>query len=169
MNILSPGTPILYYGNEVGMTGQAGTDLNLRANMDWNAAAAQAGQPESILNWCKYLIKARKAYPSLRGGYATLATDLGPSKVLAYVRDAGAERVAVVANLTGLVQTVTLTDLTAHGVAPGAAVGAILGDTKNVGSLNGSKYSVTALPPHAVRVLLVAGGTFQGTIHGDIQ
>lgn len=169
LNLLSPGTPIVYYGNEVGMTGQAGTDLNLRAAMDWSAAAAQAGQPESILNWCKYLIQARRAYPALRGGYATLATDLGPGKILAYLRDAGAERVAVVANLTGAVQNAVLTDLTAHGVAPGAPVGAILGDTKNNDSLNGTLYPVAALPPHGVRVLYVGGGAFKGTLHGDIR
>ncbi len=169
LNLLGPGTPIIYYGNEVGMTGASGTDLNLRGPMDWAAVTAQSAQPDSILSWVKYLNRARAAYPALRGGYATLATDLGPSKVLAFIRSAGAERVVVVANLTATVQTAVLTNLTANGVAPGAAVGAILGDTRNNNSLNGTQYTVSALPPFGVRVLHVAGDTFKGTIHGDIQ
>ena len=169
LNLLAPGTPIIYYGNEIGMQGVAGNDQDLRASMDWFQVNIQAAQSDSMLNWTKYLIAARNAYPALRGGYATLATDLGPSKALAYIRDAGTERVVVVANLTAAAETVVLTDLTAHGVAAGATVGAILGDTKNNGSLNGALYTVASLPPYGVRVLHAGGSTFKGTIHGDIQ
>jgi alpha-amylase len=169
LNILSPGTPIIYYGNEVGMTGASGSDVNLRGAMDWAAVTAQTAQPDSILSWVKYLTKARSAYPALRGAYATLATDLGPAKVLAYVRSAGAERVVVVANLTSTVQTAVLTNLTTSGVAAGATVAAILGDTKSNNSLNGTQYTVSALPPYGVRVLHMGGDTFKGNLHGDIQ
>jgi alpha-amylase len=169
LNLLAPGTPILYYGNEVGMTGQSGTDLNLRKPMDWAAVTTQTGQADSILSWCKYLIKARTTYPALRGGYAALATDLGPAKALAYVRDAGAERVFVVANLTGTKETVVVTGLTDHGVAADGAVSAILGDTKNNNSLNGGQYTAVDLPPYGVRVLYAAGAAFKGNLHGDLQ
>ena len=86
LNLLSPNVPIIYYGNEVGMKGRAGTDLDLRQPMDWAAVEAQTAQPDSILSWCRYLTRARAAYPALRGAYATLATDLGPGKALAYLR-----------------------------------------------------------------------------------
>jgi alpha-glucosidase len=168
LNLLAPGTPIIYYGNEVGMTGQSGNDTNLRQPMDWAAAATQATQPDSILSWCKYLIQARTAYPALRGTYATLATDAGPSKAVAYLMTAGSERIAVVANLTGSTQTLALTDLTAHGVAAGAPVQAVLGDLKNVTALAGTQYAVTALPPYGVRVLYLSGAGFRATLHGDL-
>jgi alpha-glucosidase len=168
LNLLSPGTPILYYGNEVGMPGQSGTDLNLRQPMDWAAVTTQTGQPDSILSWCRYLIQARKTYPALRGGYATLSTDVGPAKALAYLRDAGTERVLVVANLGATAQTVVVSSLTAHGVPSGGPVQAILGDLKGVTTLAGDTYTATALPPYGVRVLYLAGSGFQTTLHGDL-
>ncbi len=168
LNLLSPGTPILYYGNEVGMTGQSGTDLNLRQPMDWAAVTTQTAQPDSLLSWCKYLIQARKSYVALRGSYATLATDVGPAKALAYIRSAGTERVLVVANLTSNPQTVVISGLTAQGAPSGGPVQAILGDLKGVNALAGDAYTATALPPYGVRVLYVAGPAFQATIHGDL-
>jgi alpha-amylase len=168
MTLLSPGTPILYYGNEVGMTGQSGTDLNLRQPMDWSAVAAQTSQPDSILSWCRYLIQARKAYPALRGGYATLPTDVGAAKAIAYLRDAGTERVLVVANLGAAAQTVVVSGLTAHGVPTSGPVQVILGDLKGVTALTGDSYTATSLPPYGVRVLYLAGSSFQSTLRGDL-
>ncbi|HJV49775.1 MAG TPA: alpha-amylase family glycosyl hydrolase [Geothrix sp.] len=168
LTLLSPGTPILYYGNEVGMAGPSGTDLNLRQPMDWAAVATQTNQPDSILSWVRYLIQARKAYPALRGGYATLGTDLGSAKTLAYLRDAGTERVLVVANLSATSQTFTVSGLTAHGVPAGGPVQAVLGDLKGAATLSGDTYTVTDLPAYGVRVLYVAGSGFQTTLHGDL-
>ena len=169
LNLLSPGTPIIYYGNEVGMTGASGTDLNLRGPMDWTAAATQAGQADSILSWCKYLIQARKAYPALRGGYATLATDVGPGKALAYVRDAGSERVLVVANLTAASEAVTVAGLTDHGVPASGPVSPILGAPGANAALNGAQFTATGIPPYGLRVYYAAGGAFKGNLHGDLQ
>jgi len=168
LTLLGPGTPILYYGNEVGMTGQSGTDLNLRQSMDWSAAATQAGQPDSILSWCKVLIQARRTYPALRGGYATLGTDLGPGRAIAYLRSAGTERVLVVANLSASVQTVVVSGLTAQGVPAGGPVQAIVGDLKGATALVGDSYTASGIPPYAVRVLYLAGSGFQTTLHGDL-
>jgi len=168
LTLLSPGTPILYYGNEVGMAGQSGTDLNLRQPMDWAAVATQSAQPDSILSWCKYLIQARKAYPALRGGYTTLSTDGGPARALAYLRDAGTERVLVVANLTAATQTVVVSGLSSHGVPAGGPVQAILGELKGVSALAGDTYTAASVPPYGVRVLYVAGSGFQSTLHGDL-
>ncbi len=168
LTLLAPGTPILYYGNEVGMTGQSGNDLNLRQPMDWAAVATQTAQPDSILSWCKVLIQARKIYPALRGGYATLTTDVGPTKALAYLRDAGSERVLVVANLSASPQTIQVMGLMAHGVPASGPVQAILGDLKGQTTLTGDAYTALNLPAYGVRVLHVAGSGFQSTLHGDL-
>lgn len=168
LNLLSPGTPIIYYGNEVGMPGKSGRDLDLRQPMDWTSVAVQSEQPDSILSWTKYLLKARNSYPALRGSYTTLTTDVGTTKAVAYLRSAGAERVFVVTNLTDAVQTVVITDLTRHGVSEGAVLNPILGDLKGSTSLEGTRCVVKNLPPHGVRVVYAAGGAFQGTIHGDL-
>ncbi len=167
LNVLSPGTPILYYGNEIGMTGTSGTDLNLRQPMDWNAVATQSAQPESILNWCRYLIQARNAYPALRGAYSVLQTDLGTGKVLAYLRSSGNERIIVIANLTASTQSAVITGLDAAGIPADGPVGAVIGDPKGVTSLSGTSYSVLDLPPYGLRVLYATGGAFRGTLHGD--
>jgi alpha-amylase len=164
---LAPGTPILYYGNEVGMTGQSGTDLNLRQPMDWAAVGTQSVQPDSVLAWCKYLTQARRAYPALRGTYAIVTSDLGPGAILAYVRGSGAQRVIVVANLSATLQSPVLQGLSTFGIPTGGTVQAILGDLKGSTALQGDTYRVQDLPPYGVRVLHAAGPGFAGTLHGD--
>jgi len=165
LNLLSPGTPIIYYGNEVGMRGVSGTDLNLRQPMDWAAVAAQSADPESILSWCQYLNRARTTYRALRGSYRTLATEQGTGKALAYLREAGAERVIVVANLADTPQSVTIKGLA--GLPEGGRVSVILGDQGTATKLQGRTFTATGLPPHGLRVYYAAGDAYQGAIHGD--
>jgi hypothetical protein len=93
---------------------------------------------------------------------------VGPGKALAYLRDAGTERVLVVANLSAAAQTVVVSGLTAHGVPSGGPVQAVLGDLKGVAALSGDAYAATSIPPYGVRVLYVAGSGFQSTLHGDL-
>ena len=169
LNLLAPGTPIIYYGNEVGMPGHAGTDLDLRQPMDWALVAAQSAQPDSILSWCRALIQARQSYPALRGDYATLATDLGPSRSIAYLRSAGNERVIVVANLTDATESVVVRGLGALGVPPGATVRAIIGPAGAGTPVSGDSFTATGLPPRGIRIYHAAGDAFRGTLHGDLQ
>ena len=124
-----PGTPILYYGDEIGM----GDNLDLedrygvRTPMQWTAdtnagfstaaktylpviddevygyqrvnVAAQEGDPDSFLSWTRYLIGTRQAQPALRAG-ALEWVETGDKSVLAFRRSEGANRVLCVFNLT---------------------------------------------------------------------
>ena len=134
------GTPILYYGEEIGMPSsriprkliddpvgrkfwplRVGRDGS-RTPMHWSAAE-NAGftawqswlpvdssyrtrnveqlnaMPDSLLNWYRRLLGARKANPALNSGdYSEI--DGVPKGVFAYTRRAGAEEVAVYLNLT---------------------------------------------------------------------
>jgi len=168
MTLLAPGTPILYYGNEVGLPGAAGNDLDLRRPMDWTAVQAQSADPESLLSWCRYLIRARLDYPALRGDFAVLPTDAPEGQALAMLRLAGDQRVLVVANFTQAPLTFTVRGLADQGAPANGPVAAILGDLKGRGSLSGADYTVTDLPPSGVRILHVAGPGFGGTLHGDL-
>ncbi len=60
-----PGTPIIYYGNEIGMPNQhlqnAPSDLRdyVRGSFDWSAADHQRSDPDSLLNSIRTLIQNR--------------------------------------------------------------------------------------------------------------
>lgn len=76
LNILSPATPIVYYGNEIGMTGTSSPDTGMRRNMDWSAVKKQTTDSDSVLSWYRYLIKTRKKYAILnRGSYQQIDTN----------------------------------------------------------------------------------------------
>jgi maltose alpha-D-glucosyltransferase/alpha-amylase len=125
-----PGTPILYYGDEIGM----GDNLDLpdrygvRTPMQWSAeknagfstadetylpviddetygyrrlnVAAQEADPDSYLNWTRYLLRARQEQPALRAGSLSWV-ETGDVSVLAYRRAEGNNSVLCVYNLTG--------------------------------------------------------------------
>ncbi len=134
-----PGTPVLYYGDEIGMGDNIylGDRDGVRTPMQWsgdrNAGFSRAnpqklylpvvtdpeyhyeavnveahqGNPRSLLWWTKQLIGLRKEYAVFgRGDLVFLHPE--NSKVLAFVRSLGEERVLVVANLSRFVQCVEL-------------------------------------------------------------
>jgi glycosidase len=123
--LLQPGTPYIYYGEEVGQAGVPGLagDMPLRAPMSWTAGAGgfstsaqpfrplapnlashnaqqQAADPNSILAFYKAMLKLRNTLPSLaRGSFEQSFAD---GLVLGYQRhwrDAkGDERTLVLIN-----------------------------------------------------------------------
>ncbi|MFN7723551.1 MAG: alpha-amylase family glycosyl hydrolase [Rubrivivax sp.] len=86
-----PGSPNLYYGAEVGMTG--GDDPAQRGPMRWDLV--RADHPEML--WTKQLVNLRKQHRALRvGNYRTATAE----KLLAFERytDRAADTVLVLAN-----------------------------------------------------------------------
>jgi glycosidase len=132
-----PGLPFVYYGEEIGMTGDK-PDPRLRTPMQWAAGpgvglttatpwespqadaaatnvAAQDTVQGSLLNLYRRLIHLRRESEALASG-ALVSLTSGSPQVAAYLRRAGDRVVLVVANLGATA---------ASGVAIGSGVGAI--------------------------------------------
>jgi maltose alpha-D-glucosyltransferase / alpha-amylase len=124
-----PGTPILYYGDEIGM----GDNIwlpdrhGVRTPMQWSAeqnagfssaeaiylpvidddvfgyrrvnVSAQEKDPESYLSLTRYLIRTRQSRPALRAG-ALEWTETGDKGILAFRRHEGADEVLCLFNLS---------------------------------------------------------------------
>jgi glycosidase len=155
-----PGTPFLYYGEEIGMqNGTCAGDECKRTPMAWDATAgggfttgtpwwppapggasvaAQTADPASLLSRYRQLIRARGASPALRRGELTAIA--GPaSGVLAFARSGGGETVLAAHNLGGGFASATL-------ALPGATAEAILADPGASASASGGSWTVS-LPP----------------------
>jgi alpha-amylase len=119
--LTSPGTPYIYYGEEIGMTG-AKPDENIRRPMQWSAetsAGFTTGKPwhaldttyknvnveaqnkdtDSLLNHYRGLIQLRNAHPALRTGtyYEVRPSDPG---IYAALRVDQGETILVLVNLS---------------------------------------------------------------------
>jgi alpha-amylase len=117
-----PGTPFLYYGEEIGLpNGPGSNDREKRTPMRWTgdelggfstspawwppstlegrvSVAAQRGDPGSLLETYAWHIDLRRRTPALAHGTTRVVPGL-PSGVLAFWREGTGQRVLVVANL----------------------------------------------------------------------
>ena len=122
MLLTSPGTPFIYYGEEIGMQGKK-PDEDIRLPMQWNAdanagfttgtswrapnadysqvnVAAQEQDPNSLLNLYRMLTKLRVEHPALRSG-KLIILETSNAGVYAVVRSDSKENILVLVNLKG--------------------------------------------------------------------
>ena len=119
-----PGTPFIYYGEEIGLAqseGVANDDQSIRGPMSWNAdanagfssaakpyranvvnwkthnVAAQQTDPNSLLNWYRGLIALRNAEPALSVGALTPLSQRD-APVFAFTREHEGSRFLVLIN-----------------------------------------------------------------------
>ena len=135
--LLQPGTPFIYYGEEIGMAGGAtlSGDPKLRTPMSWTGSTANAGftggtpyrslsanvaaynvaaeqaDPQSLLSFYKAMLALRRAMPSIAAGsYANVTAD---GSVLAFERRLGSERSLVLINYGTAAATASVAGLPA--------------------------------------------------------
>lgn len=162
--ILGPGSPFIYYGEEIGMKGSRGganTDANRRLAMLWGdgdtikdpigtdydsslqkngTVADQLVNGSSILNYYKRLLMIRKANPEIAlGDYDALS--LSDTKVSGFVSTYEGSGVCVIHNTSGNADTVDLskaTDITL------TTISSQIGVSEENASLEGSMLTIPA-------------------------
>ncbi|WEK56286.1 MAG: glycoside hydrolase family 13 protein [Candidatus Cohnella colombiensis] len=86
------GTPCIYYGDEVGLSGD--NDPGCRKCMEWDLKK----QDVDLLAFFKQLIHLRRNHRALRDGTYEVAHASAGSPAFAYIREADGERFAIVLN-----------------------------------------------------------------------
>ena len=136
--LLQPGTPFIYYGEEIGQAGVAGLqgDMPLRAPMSWTADAGSGGftagtpfrpaapnatthnvqaqlyDPGSILNFYKAMLRLRNTRASVSRG--SFERSFAHGQVLGFERALGDERTLVLINYGTATVSAAVTGLPAR-------------------------------------------------------
>ena len=156
------GTPILYYGNEIAMTGQnTRDDLKMRTNFDWTKVSAAQDAPDSPYNWQKTLNALKTSRESLRrGDFKIVPTEAGN---LAILRSTPSESTLLVMNLTPSDHATVSADLT--GQTLGAGISTLVGASAN-NTLSGSTLTLTGLKAYGIRIFALENSSI-ATLRGD--
>jgi alpha-amylase len=119
--LTAPGTPYIYYGEEIGMQGKK-PDEDIRLPMQWSAdanagfstatpwrapatdytqvnVAAELSDPNSLLHFYQALITIRRQQSALQNGAISLVTN-GSTGIFSILRSDGSEKILVLINLT---------------------------------------------------------------------
>jgi glycosidase len=168
--LLMPGSPFLYYGEEIGMLG-AGSDPDKRMPMVWSAKGGtgtptpppggtydesavvpvdkQLKDPNSLLSFYHDVLALKAKYPGIaRGTYTALQA--GDASVLAFSDAYRGETIAVFENLDTTAHT---EDLAAMGVPSGAKLADhLLTSGSKKPALSGHRL---ALPAGSIAVIRV--------------
>jgi glycosidase len=181
--LTAPGIPLLYYGEEIGMSG-AKPDEKIRTPMQWTSekgtgfttgtpwesinadyeelnVARQTGDPASLLQTYRTLIHLRREHSALQTG-DTYITDSNSNQLIAYLRSTPEENIRVGINLDDQPVTVTQLSLDSGPLAGAYTATSLLDDTKfNEVQANASggfdAYApLSEIPAHAVVIIQLA-------------
>lgn len=132
MLLFMPGNPFIYYGEELGMTGDLPKDENVRGPMIWSrtdntgktdgpsandkpywnesSVAEQLADADSILRFYIDALKLKNRFPAIHAGTPSLLTTTAADSISAYKLSSGTNgrNLAIVHNLSGTSQTVTI-------------------------------------------------------------
>ena len=170
--LLQPGTPFIYYGEEIGLAGGASLsgDAKLRTPMSWTAStatagfttgtpyrslsanvathnvAAQAADPNSLLAFYKAMLALRNGLPAIRGGSYDAVAVAG--SVMSFQRRLGAERAVVVINYGSAAATAAL-----GGLPGGAALATAYPAGGADVAVDDTGQAQVLVPAQALRVL----------------
>jgi alpha-amylase len=174
--LLQPGTPFIYYGEEVGQAGVPDLpgDLPLRSPMSWSADPATAGfttgrpfrplapnaathnvqseaaDPGSILNFYRQMLRLRNTLPSVARG--SFEHSLAQGLVVGWQRHFDSERTVTLINFDSYPAGALMQDL-----PPGARlVSAHPAGGATATTVDHEGRARLLLAPHSVRVLVVS-------------
>jgi glycosidase len=167
-----PGLPFVYYGEEIGMSGDK-PDPRLRTPMQWSTGHAagfttgtpwetlqpdtqainvttEGAEPSSLLNLYRQLIHLRSSNEALATG-KLVPLSAGSTEVIAYLRRAGDKAVLVVANLGAAAVTEVSLHSGKGAMAPGTyAARGLLGTQNGATLVVGSDGQLPGYVPLAV-------------------
>ncbi len=180
--LTSPGTPFIYYGEEIGMVGVK-PDEDIRLPMQWDGTknggftigipwrslnadyttvnvARGMKTPDSLLKYYQQLIALRNAYPALsRGSYLPVATE--NSKIYTAIRQADKQTLLLITNLSkDVIAEYTLT-YSGDGIRRGDYVLKPVFGSQKDGSLKVEKNGFSAvspageLPPYSTAIYII--------------
>ena len=174
--LLLPGTPFIYYGEEIGLAGLRGMegDAPIRGPMSWTAdvpgagfttgapfraiapnvkqqnAAAQVADPTSIHAFYKRMLKLRNAYSSLASG--SYGASFVYAKTLSFQRTLGTETTLVVINYATQPMRVKVPALPARAVLTAAGTQSAADNATTPVRANAKGIVQIRLPAQSVRV-----------------
>lgn len=90
IQLLTPGMPMIYYGDEVGMTGAH--DPDCRRGMLWD----EARQDKDMLSWYRHLLKLRKECPVITNGHILAQEAEDACGLIRITRQLGEDKVTLV-------------------------------------------------------------------------
>jgi len=119
--LTAPGTPFIYYGEEIGMEGEK-PDENIRTPMQWSSGVNagftsgtpweaiganylksnvtnESTDPDSLFSYYRTLISLRNAHPALYG-YGIKLISSSDTGVYAVLRTSPSEKIMIIVNLT---------------------------------------------------------------------
>ncbi len=124
-----PGTPCIYYGDEIGMLG--GKDPDCRRTFPWTT---QTKWNNELLNYVRESITLRKKYAALRGGDFRFI--YAEDNTVAYLRSLGVQKLIGILN-SGSASAIDIVIHPGYGIPEGAQLATVFGSPATYQVTNG--------------------------------